>query len=519
MKHSKNENLYLSRYWMPSSLIRSTSFLGVEMAINFFAGFAVNIILIRQLTTEEFGFYQLALSLAGLSIYFFNFGFSRITLKKVPELLSQESHYAAVRLHLILSLLRACVVVILAFFAYGYRETIANALNISQFSDKFFLLILFYVVLANFHDYFSRCWLASILRRDLVSVGVILRQLTLLFGVVILTISGGALQQLLWVLLGSLMLEFLVLGWQSIGFMHHFILMRKDSPLKMLTLLTFGLRAWVWEVMQFCRDHAAMSLLMSALRGPEYVALQKISRIIPDTIRNLSPAKMGGGIILPKIAYKSSKNEDSDALRFSFILLTKINLLFCAGAIVLLGLNFDVLFPIIFGEKYAGQATVGLLFATSALISILIDPYYIAATATHEGGILVCAGVVGATIMPMAFFLIPLWGVAGAGVSAILSGIALLIFFSRSFSGKGYNYLRFPYKLAINCGLKVAVIPIVFFLLMSIQNIIGIPDYLTIRLLITLFTTAIFLGVIKVYNPFSDKEMAAFSNKIPWLKP
>lgn len=496
--------------------MRSTVFVGLEHAVNFSAGFATSILLIRMLTVEEYGLYQLVLSLTSLSIYFLNFGFTRIIFRAVPEQIALDNRRGAAKLHLILTALRICSVTGLGLSAWLLSDGLKRAFNAGPLFDEFILLVLAYVVVANFHDYFSRSWLTSVIRRDLVSVGMMIRRLVLLFWVAMMSLTGTGIEWAIWGLLLSIGVETLVLGWQSISVLRLFFRSTEPAkPLDLRKLLAFGIQAWVWEVLMFCRDPAAMALLISALRGPESVALQHASRLIPDAVRNFSPAKAGLGIFIPKLASRLATDGNSESLFFVFSFMTKLNFLIWGAFIALLALNFDVLFPLLFGERYSDQVAAGVLFALSSLIAILIDPYYMAANAVNEGGILMKSGFVASLTLPIGYVFILESGIEGAAMASAVSGVALLIYFSVSFSAKNYPQLRFPVLLAAMCCLRLVIIPVAFYLFMAAAGTLGIDEGIICRIVVSGLAGAVYFCTFLFRNPFDPEEIKALKDRIP----
>ncbi len=115
-------------------------------------GAIFSILLIKFLSQEDYGSYQLIISLNAIAVYFTSLGLATVFVRYIPEFIEQKYADGIMKLTIWGVGLRLAAVCFVILLAYCFSEFIVDYFSFSVFMRKYFTAILVFVFLAKLEE-------------------------------------------------------------------------------------------------------------------------------------------------------------------------------------------------------------------------------------------------------------------------------------------------------------------------------------------------------------------------------
>lgn len=260
--------------------------------------------------------------------------------------------------------------------------------------------------------------------------------------------------------------------------------------------------AWqfITKVLLASRDVASNNLIIAFFLSPLDVAIYSLSLLIPSVIRAFSPAKLFANIFIPRLTIvgKNPKDSELNELRYVFVNLNKVNIIFFGCLLFLIGRHIDYILMILNLDPSASNRLIFQLSLLVCIIGIITDSYYIILTALGRSKQLFYLSAIGAVGFLVSLFLVPVYGAIGAILSSLITTIFVLIFCETL-----NKITKLHFKI-----IDVTTINFLVFLLIELSLLNLIENY-TMHIVSTVLEIMIIMLFI-IINLINDRELRLF---------
>lgn len=339
------------------------------------AGFAVMVLIVRELSVEAFGAYSVLIALVEMFTAISGLGIAHAVLRYVPELYSKNYHHALKAFLTKAILLRFLVLFAAIFFAYYFSELLSSFAGLSDVLSAFklFLVVVFFRVFTHFLAQI----LESTLHQSIVQAGFLTATLARLLGIIYIGYLGEVtLLKVIWV---EVVAEIMSVMCMIYGIIR-FIFIDKSASQgseDSQTWLTKHFRKIIKFAVAGYLQHLAILPYGSStnrLVGGNMLSISTMASFgfaqsIYEYIKRYMPAILLVGLIRPVIVARYSQEGDFPSATDLCNQLVQVNVLLILGITVPLIVGGTDLLMLISDGKY-GQGSVLLLLALLVVLSL-----------------------------------------------------------------------------------------------------------------------------------------------------
>jgi O-antigen/teichoic acid export membrane protein len=229
---------------------------------------------------------------------------------------------------------------------------------------------------------------------------------------------------------------------------------------------------------------------------------------VPILLRQVSPAKLFAGILIPYFVPKrdESKQNKSERAAFSFSLIQKITAI-TVWPMAILGFAFaeDIIVGI-FGNDFAEGVVAMQVLIGFMIIQTAADIFYNLAIALEESRLMFMSSLWGIANVCVNLVFIPLWGVTGAAFGTGIVTIGIYTYFNYAFAKKGWLFF---YPWQDNLKVLLSLLPLLLLLLVSFVNEVE----LIFKILFVFAGLGVYLIMVRMRSPFNYAEKNIISER------
>ncbi len=505
MASSEDETLGLKEGKEFYAQVREKSFYTLlERSITPLIALLISICIIRFLSVDDYGIYNIMLAIMGYVALFSSFGLPNLFDRFIPEFFQKKDIARLnkfVNRGLILRFIISIGIVLLMIYFADEVSRIFKLDNAIQYLKAFFLGIVFFLQTVLLDKV-----LVSIFQHKQV---LIIRLIYVAFrGTFLFLIlsSGGGIKGLL---IGE-SIAYIVLFILYQLYYQRFIknnLIKRKAKLPLKRLLKFGGFSYFNEAGSKILSVSTDYFIISAFLGIHAVGIYGFASRLIFMITRIMPQVYFIRIIRPLYFAKYVQNKDLKQMKKMFMILVKIIAFLSfpiTTGILLLG---DNLIIYVFGIKYLDSLTVLWIMALFFMVNNFQFPVALVLQSIEKVNILFYSKIFAVYNLVLDLIVVKTYGIVGI---AIVTGSAVLFkwLFCYYFANK-YVPLRFDLKrigsILVNCMIMAAP---VYFLRNIIHNLITL-------ILVILIGVIVYLGASFVNKTFSPDERELLNKLLP----
>ena len=377
-------------------------------------------LLVNYFAPGDFGAYKLVASLSAAFVVVLMCGLNIANVRYFPEYLSNQNYIA--RQLYVFAILQ--IGIWLAFIIFVDIVDFDSYFNLDERVSIWMVVVL--TLFAYLKAYFGESLHVAFQRRTRLTQIRLLLYIIQLSSVAwfVLYVTGDVVDFVkLIVLLAAL--EFLILGTSSAQ-----IIFKAPSDQSINSsggpnwreVFHFSIGQYGFSVVNFLRDQAFSIILLATLFSIAEVGFYAVALIVPTLVKNFTPSKVFGGLLIPALVGQWSAEKPSSDFHSALRFLNKINLVILVPSIMLCVALLEDIITVAFGEEYTSQT---FLIAVPLLLTVivygLIDIYVIDLTVQKRSKILFYTNL---SSVAHLFFVYAFsdFGVVVAGISTLVSG-------------------------------------------------------------------------------------------------
>ena len=465
----------------------------VRLAVSGSVGVCVTTFIIRSLSVEDYGIYNILFALMGYVSLFASFGLPQIFQRFIPEAYQQKDFallkqivWRGLVIRLALSVLAVALILLLS-------TPIGRLLKIEGWEQYFRLFAVGMICFLEI-GLFSTALNGMFLHKYSVIgniVWVLLRGALMAWVIV----QGYGLTGVLWAEVASWAVWFAVL----LFFYHQQVVRRhptpRAAPLPLKRLFRYGGFSFFNEMGSSILSVATDVLVISAFLGPAAAGIYGFCNRVVKMFSKCLPHVVLQDVLRPAFFIRFAETGDLKDLERMFNLLTKISAFFlfpfAAGVLVL----SDKMIPFVFGDKYSDALIPLWIVVTFSAINAFMFPLGLVLQSLEKVDVLLYSkafaiyNLIGDLLVVKPFGVV---GVALVTCSAVLLKNLFCLYFARKYTGLSIDwrgFLKVLFNTAVMTLLLVPIRPFVTGIAgLIVATIIGCVIYGTIATINRAFT-------------------------------
>lgn len=490
-----------------SQLINSTKntvYTYFAYIVNVVTGLGLSVILARNLTVTEFGEFSFLVSTISVLAVLTSLGLDSTLQRYVAEyLVTKDKHKIKllIRYTSLLRLTSITFVSIIILLFYNQIQMMFN-LTMTYYDLIIFLLILF---MNRFRSLVGTSLLNGYLKvyydkRNFVIYNV---SKLILFYVILQNNFGFKQLLLAWLVVETISL--------SIYLYNAFFALKETQASdrndkldanEIKRLSAFSKTQALAMIMFVFADIAVDSMMLGYFVDQSAVARYSLAMSIVIMIAKINPVALMKPLFSTIAVKKYTEDNSMADLKFQYIVLNKLTLVFCLPIFLILALHIDFIVNILYGVKYRDILPiiyVGMMFF---IFRELIHPVNPVINALEKNKLFLVGSIFSFYNFVGNIVLIPVWGEFGALLSTGSAGIFLLIFYYFNLK-RLFSDLLFPWESCIKVTLLL--LPVITIHLTLISVLDGMLGRFFL-LLVEVFTFIVTLTLFKYFSP-SERNM------------
>ena len=488
------------------SLLRKSVLLVIlELIILTLAGFSISVILARTLGPEGLGDWKLIMSMQNISLYILGFGLSIVVTRYTAEFI-KDQRYSAVMGILYRSLSIVGLATIIAGVVYvSLLESFEIKATTAILTTDIAIFVVVALTINMINDILGRAFLTGLKRRDLVSIVQITGRGLFLFAVITLWIIGEInIRNAIYILIVAYMIE--------LGIYCYLFLKQRKSILSngkgvrftkedSHRIVRFARYQWLFKMAQLFREYSVDNYMLLIFKGVASVGIYGAAITVPILLRQVSPAKLFAGILIPYFVPKRDEHIKNikERIGFYFSIIQKFTAI-TIWPMAFIGIVFaEDIIVLIFGYDFVKGVMAMQILISFMLVQTAADIFYHLAVAIEESRLMFLTSLWGIANVVVNLVFIPLWGVTGAAIGTGMMSIAIYVHFKYMFSKKGWFFF-YPWKDALK--VVVSLLPLIF--LIFIAKIFD--KSLLFEFVLLLFGLVFYVLILRKYSPFNKIE-------------
>jgi O-antigen/teichoic acid export membrane protein len=323
--------------------IKGAFFVYTEIVLSRLVAFMVPVLLVRNLTKEEYGIFVLIPSLLLIVAYVSNFGLEDVITRYIPEYRKKNAPRRVNKLFFSVTLIRVATLILILAILFLFKNTVTDLLNAPPLFESMFLLILLFLGLSRINYLIGDTFTSAYKQRHYVSVMRILAELLRLALFSLVIWRGGGIYGIVLAMVGYRLLEllaYLVLDVRKAAGNFRLYAHDTSEPLgnEFKRISRFGVLSFFSRGFHGFRNITIDNLIIAYFLSPVAVATYGLAAFFPNFIRSFAPSRMLGAVLLPMMIDEYVKDKDTPFLGRIHRFTQKLNmfLLFPMAAGILL---------------------------------------------------------------------------------------------------------------------------------------------------------------------------------------
>ena len=493
---------------------RGAVFVYVEILLTRAIAFLIPILLVRNLTKEEYGLFVLIPSLALIVAYVSSFGLEDVFSRYVPEYLKTRSPRRVNRLFLTVAGLRLAVLAVVLGLMFVFQDTLAQLLKAPPLFEKLAAWVLVFIGLTRFTYLIGDNFVSACGQRHYVSVvRIVIEAVRLGFLSLAILLHGGIYGVVL-AMCAYRVVELIIYG--AIDARKFVANVRRyaddTSPsldLELRRLLRFGSLSFFARGLHGFRNITIDNLVIAYFLGPVAVAGYGLAAFFPNLTRSFAPSRMLTSVVQPMMVSAYVENPATPFLPRMHAFLQKLNLFLIvplsAGAMVMA----EKIIVYIFRPDYADVVGVIYVLVATLFFTTLTDAFFLLCEILERKEITLIASVFSLYNLVMDIVLIPGYGIMGAAVATGSASVLLYVYIWLVFRYSVRMPLRFPFAAAARIVVNTVV------MLVPVVMLLSRVGSATSVIALALGGAAVYFAVSYANKPFSREEREMINNNLP----
>lgn len=477
----------------------------VGKSISAVIAFIIAILIIRELSIENYAYYTALTGLHFLLILLNAFGIDRGITKFIPEYLQKERYENVLSLLRIFFSITFISLIVTAFFVYVSFDFLSQIFNIN-IDHNSFLLFLAYLTIWGFTSQTTRI-LQAFLFNKLASIGISIDWFTKLIVFLIilnwtddLGLAEVFFAQSLGVLLGLIFNLFALL------YVHHkYDLLTKKllfkEELDIKRVFSFSVHNYLQSLAGLHLQPSFGKLSASYFLAANSVAVLGFAYAITGALKRYLPASMFIGLIEPVLMgrYGASKNFDEVLVLTGLVL--KLNLFVIIPAMVWIYFSGEPFLNLLSNGKYGDGAW---LVSLMLFVLVLESHRYIlvlVCNAVDKSSLLLTSNLLSMLFIPIYILLTIYFQLQG-----IILSLILVYWFRNIYVEFKLKTLGFAYKSDLQNILKIFISSIISVVIAQYSVSYFIDNSLIVTFITIPFSGLVYILLYFIMNPFTYGE-------------
>lgn len=404
----------------------------------------LSVLLVRFLTTDDFGIYKLALGAVTITTYLASFGLEAIVCRFVPELLATRSHRTVLKLIGLTALLRTATLLCFLPLLYSFRQPIGTLFNATRLFEEHYIILAGLIALYLLTQLLGPALLVGHSERHIAAYVRIGNDLLLLAGLGLGLLYGYKIRGVLLIMLGVSAVQFITYIFLALPKVATYISSPRLSQSSSehpsaASIIKFGIYNYFWQGGQVFREFTVDNYVISAVRSVTEVAYYSVAAILPTLLYAFTPGRVLYGVILPELSRRFTLSNSHAELDEWYRFLQKLNILVLTPFLLIFLFFTPEVIASIYGEAYTASSQPARILVAFSLITALTSPFYLIAQVVKRPQILFYSSIWGLYNLAMDLLLIPAYGISGAAWATGTTSIFLFLHF----------YIGFRYFLKV----------------------------------------------------------------------
>jgi len=499
----QNKDLY-------TKIRRNSLYILIERSLAPIINFLITVYIIRKLTVNDYGIYNILLAIMGYISLFSSFGLPNIFKRYIPEFY-EKKQISNLKTLVVKSLIlrfmfsTAIIVIILVFSAqigslFKFKEAL-------KYLTIFAIAIIFYLQTS-----LLSITLTSIFhhkRYVIAQISYVLFRASIIY---YLIKTGRGLFGLLIAESIAFVFLFLLLGiFYQKSIQSHSREEKKDFPVK--RIVRFGSFDFFNEMGAQVLSKTTDYFVISAFLSPVAVGIYAFADRALQIISHFLPQSIFMDLIQPAFFTKYAQNSEPKSLNNTFNFLVKINAFFVIPLIMGVLVVGDKFILYVFGNKYIEALPVLLIFASFGALNAFQFPLGLVVRSIERVEINLYSKIFAIYNLVLDIIVVKTFGIIGVALvtsSAILFKNIFIFIFARR-----YTYLSICWYSILKIGINSFLMGVVLFFMKTVINniysffmiiILGIIVYL----LISYFNKVFNEGERKTINMILQRPIFVF---------
>jgi len=444
--------------------VKGAFFVYTEIFLSRAVAFAIPILLIRNLTKEEYGIYVLVPSLLLIVAYTTNFGLEDVIFRYVPEYLKNRAPRRVNALFFTTAFIRVATLAITLSILFLFKGDITELLNAPPLFEEIFLAVLVFLGLSRLNFLIGDNFTNAYKQRHYVSVIRVVTELVKLLFFVFVIWRGDGIYGILVAMCGYRLVELVIyVALDAKKVFDNFQEGDTSQPLRseFRRIAKFASLSFLGRGFLSFRNLAIDNLIIAYFMSPVAVASYGLAAFFPNLLRAFAPSRMLGAVLLPLMIEEYVKDKNTPFLAKIHRFTQKMNmfLLFplAAGALVLA----EKIITYIFTPDYLDALSVVYVLVIPLLFTTLADAFFLLCEVLERKEIVLKSSLFALYNLVADILLIPEYGIMGAAIATASASVFLYIYVWGVFRYSLRMDLKFPFGAAARIIINTVVMAVI----------------------------------------------------------
>ncbi len=434
----------------PQGTVARAALVYVERVVLTIVAFLTSLLLVRALSTQDYGLYRLVVGSLTIVTYATSVGLEPVVARFVPEFLARGEHRRVARLTAAAAATRVVALLVVFSIAYGFREQAGDLFGAPRLFDDHLLVAFAFIALTLLTTLVGQAVLVGYSLRHVITYVRLTNDIALFVLLALVVTSGrgvgGIIAAMAGVALGQLAI-YLIIVTPKLARSWKLGLPGGGSDATTVgSLVSFGAYHYLWQGGLVLREFAVDSFVIAALLGTGDVALYGVAVMMPTLLRGFMPGRILAGVLLPMLVTAYSVDRSDAALVRWYQLLQKLVLVAVAPAVLVAAVFAPEILAFVYGDSYRAAGAAASIVIGSSVVLAATDPFYLTAQVLARPKIMFYSSVWGLYNLAMNLILVPVWGIEGAAIGTGSAAILQFLHFHLGFRFIMRYPLPFPWR-------------------------------------------------------------------------
>lgn len=484
----------------------------LNKAILMLSGIIIPILLVRNLSVEDYGSYKLIGSLLTLFIAFTSLGVQSVFARFLPEFITRKKYGQIKKVYFYGFLIRFISSCLLVMIFYFFKGSLFGFLNLTDIFYLMFVPIFMILVLKTVSNLIGPSFFNTLMDQKVVNQNIIVYEVLRIF----------LFSFVFYKELGLKFIVFSMLFVEIVSFLHYLVnmykkfrSMREDDNSSedrialedLKRMFAFGLYNFFTGNIAILHNVMIDNFVIANYMSVEMVGMYGFATTIVAFSVMLDPGKMLKSIFSTILVSKYTEDPSTEVVIKGYNFLNKISLIVFIPSAIGLMIICDKLILYLFGKtQYLSVYSVVVILLVFSLFSSLITPLGHIISLMEKNHIMLLCGFSSIYNLVMDIVLIRYYGIDGI---AFATGSAMLLQYALYYIAikKYIPQLRIPWIIIIKIlTLNIPMILVCYFSRSFIQDIFTL-------LLVVFICGVVYLFSIIKFNIFDEHETQLITSR------